>query len=104
METSNVTLTQSMSANGSVNADEESNGSLGSNLTDRCIDHSDDLSCGRVWMRKSCRGGRGSDEKSILMPNGGSLSVSERVGEAWIRELPKHQLRGELVVDGVVGG
>ena len=53
---------------------------------------------------KNGHGGKESDVKSISMPSVGSLSVVERVGEVWIRELPRQQLRDERGVDGVLVG
>jgi hypothetical protein len=55
-------------------------------------------------MKRNGHGGKESDEKSILTPSAGSLSVSEQAGEVWIRERPKRQLRDEQAVDGVLGG
>ena len=102
--TSNVILTSNMSENETANIDEGSSDSLSSNLIDHRIDHSDDLSSGRVWTKRNGHGGKELGEKSTSRPNAGSSSVSEQAGEVWIRELSKRQLQDGQVVDGVLWG
>jgi len=102
--TSSVILISSMSGNETASIDEVSSDSLGGNLVGHCTDRSDGLSYGQVWMRRNGRGGKELDEKSIVTPNAGSLSVSEQEGEVWILEPSKQQSQDEQVVDGVLGG
>ena len=55
-------------------------------------------------MKKNGHRGKESGERSILLPSSGSGTVSEQVGEVWIRKQSKWQPQDEQAVDAVLEG